>query len=177
MQGHSNTGGFTLLEAMVALIIVALGMMAVSTQLNRYVVTASYIEQKTLASWVATNKVTELSVGNTWPEVGDSDEEIDFAGRQWQCHIEIAETPVENLRRVDVSVALADDPERVLHKVSGLVEPPVPAGFLPLRWLAPADGGRGDGERRDRGRGDTERENGDRVEGDRGDSDRNDGAR
>ena len=63
-----NTRGFTLLEAMVALIIVALGMMAVNTQLNRYVVAASYVEQKTLASWVATNKVTELSVGPTWPE-------------------------------------------------------------------------------------------------------------
>ena len=42
--------GFTLLEAMVALIIVALGMMAVATQINRYVVTAQSVEEKTLAS-------------------------------------------------------------------------------------------------------------------------------
>jgi hypothetical protein len=43
-----------------------------------------------------------------------------------------------NLRRVDVSVALADDPERVLDKVSGLVEPPAPAGIMPPRWSLPA---------------------------------------
>jgi general secretion pathway protein I len=135
--------GFTLLEAMIALAIVALGMMAVSTQLNRYVMAAVYIEEKTLASWIATNKITELSVASSWPELGDSEEELDFAGRHWQCQIEIAETPVENLRRVDVSVALADDPERVLHKVSGLVEPPAPGGFVPLRWSAPSSGARG----------------------------------
>ena len=139
----SNTAGFTLLEAMVALVIVALGMMAVNTQLNRYVVAAVYIEEKTLASWIATNKVTEISVATSWPELGDSEEEIDFAGRRWQCEIVVEETPVENLRRVDVSVALADAPERVLHKVSGLVEPPAPGGFVPLRWLGPAAGAGG----------------------------------
>ncbi|HLF13236.1 MAG TPA: type II secretion system protein GspI, partial [Gammaproteobacteria bacterium] len=85
----------------------------------------------------------EISVGSTWPALGDREEELDFAGRRWQCRIEIAQTPVENLRRVDVSVALADDPERVLHKVSGLVEPPAPGGFVPLRWLGPAGGARG----------------------------------
>ena len=36
--------GFTLLEAMVALIIVALGMMAVNTQLNRYAAAAVYVD-------------------------------------------------------------------------------------------------------------------------------------
>ncbi len=43
-----RTRGFTLLEAMVALIIVALGMMAVNTQLNRYAAASFYVEQKTL---------------------------------------------------------------------------------------------------------------------------------
>jgi general secretion pathway protein I len=135
--------GFTLLEAMVALIIVALGMMAVNTQLNRYAAAAFYVEQKTLASWIASNKITELSVGSVWPEIGDSDEEIEFAGQLWQSRIEVSETPVENLRRVDVEVVLAEDPERVLHKVSGLVEPPTPLGFVPVRWFSGNAGGEG----------------------------------
>jgi general secretion pathway protein I len=135
--------GFTLLEAMVALIIVALGMMAVNTQLNRYAAAAFYVEQKTLASWIASNKITELSVGAVWPELGDSDEEIEFAGQLWQSRIEVSETPVENLRRVDVEVVLAEDPERVLHKVSGLVEPPTPLGFVPVRWFSGNAGGEG----------------------------------
>jgi len=75
-------GGFTLLEAMVALVIVSLGMMAVNTQLNRYAAAAVYVEQKTLASWIATNKLTELNVSPSWPAVEESKEDVDFAGQK-----------------------------------------------------------------------------------------------
>jgi general secretion pathway protein I len=144
---RARSAGFTLIEVMVALVIVALGMMAVNTQLNRYTVAATYIEQKTLASWIATNKLTELSIGNTWPSVGDSEEDVEFAGQQWRCNIEVAETAVPNLHRVDVSVTLRSDPERVVHKVSALIEPPAPAGFQSPQWSAPPRGAAGDGER------------------------------
>jgi general secretion pathway protein I len=144
---RTRSAGFTLIEVMVALVIVALGMMAVNTQLNRYTVAATYIEQKTLASWIATNKLTELSIGNTWPAVGDSEEDVEFAGQQWRCNIEVAETAVPNLHRVDVSVTLRSDPERVVHKVSALIEPPAPAGFQSPQWSAPPRGAAGDGGR------------------------------
>jgi general secretion pathway protein I len=142
-MGVSRTAcrGFTLLEAMVALVIVALGMMAVNTQLNRYAAAAIYIEQKTLASWIATNKLTELSVAPTWPPVGDSDEDVEFASQKWRCAIKVQETPVKNLHRVDVSVSLAADPKRVVHKVSALIEPPAPPGFVPPQWSSPRGGG------------------------------------
>ena len=140
---RARVTGFTLIEVMVALVIVALGMMAVHTQLNRYVAAAAYVEQKTLASWIATNKLTELAIGPTWPALGDSDEDLEFARQQWRCEIEVSETEVPNLRRVDVSVRLLNDPERVVHKVSALIEPPAPAGFLPPQWSAPPSGGGG----------------------------------
>jgi general secretion pathway protein I len=132
--------GFTLIEVMIALVIVALGMMAVNTQLNRYVVGAIFIEDKTLASWIATNKVTELSLLREWPAIGESSDEVEFASRRWHVRTEVAETPVENLRRADVHVSLADAPERVIHTVSGLLEPPTPAGFAPVQWPAPITG-------------------------------------
>lgn len=137
-----RTRGFTLIEAMVALIIVALGMMAVDSQLNRYVVAAAFVEQKTLASWIATNKLTELSVAGTWPDIGTNDEDLDFAGQKWRCHIEVSETQEPNLRRVDVSVVHPDDPDRVLHKVSAVIEPPAPQGFAPMQWSVPGGGER-----------------------------------
>ena len=134
---RARTAGFTLLEAMVALVIVALGMMAVNKALNDYVVGASSFEEKTLASWIGTNEITAMSVGPTWPPVGTHDEDVDFAQRHWRCHIVVTETDVMNLHRVDVSVSLKDRPERVLDKVSGLVEPPAPAGIPPPRWSLP----------------------------------------
>jgi len=138
MESSGNAAaGFTLIEAMVALVIVSLGMMAVNTQLNRYAVAAAQTEQKTLASWIATNKLTELSVDSTWPAIGDTSDEVEFAGQNWQYDIAVSETDVENLRRVDVTVRLATEPDRIVHKVSALIEPPAPPGFLAPQWSAP----------------------------------------
>jgi general secretion pathway protein I len=133
--------GFTLLEALIALAIVALGMTAVQTQLNRYVVSAIVTEEKTLASWVAANKLTELSVASTWPELGRSDDEVELAQRQWRMVIDVSETQVDNLRRIDVRVYLADEPDRLIHRLSGLLEPPPPPGYMPVRWLSAGAGG------------------------------------
>jgi general secretion pathway protein I len=139
--------GFTLIEVMVALVIAAFGMMAVHKMLNDYASTAVEIERRTLASWIATNKLTELSVAPTWPSLGDYDEDVEFAAQQWRCEIVVSETEVTSLRRVDVSVRLLSDPDRVVRKVSALIEPPAPPGFLPPQWSAPPSGDAGRGER------------------------------
>ena len=118
----SPARGFTLLEVMIALVIVSLGMMAVNTQINRYAMTAKYMEDKTLASWIGANKITELSVAPEWPELGEDTEELEFADRIWILTVEVSATDVENLRRVDVDVAEQDTPDVVVNRVSGLIE-------------------------------------------------------
>lgn len=135
MKLDACTSGFTLLEVMVALAIVALGMTAVNTQLNRYVVTAAVTEEKTLASWIAANKLAELSVAPTWPEPGSDEDEVEFAQRRWRLAIDVSETEVENLRRVDVTVYLLGASEREIHTASSLIEPPPPPGYMPVRWI------------------------------------------
>lgn len=129
--------GFTLLEVMVALIIVSLGMMAVSAQLGRFAAASYEMEQKTLASWIASNKITELSIAREWPELGTQQDEIEFANRSWLLRTEVSETDVDNLRRVDVFVMRADEPEEVVRRLMGFVEPPQQSAALP-RGYGPA---------------------------------------
>ena len=137
--------GFTLIETMVALVIVALGMTAVYMQLSQYASNAVYLRDKTLASWLGSNVVTELSIQQQWPDIGDETQEREFADQPWTLTIEISETEVDNLRRADVSVAHADRPERIIHTVSALIEPPVPVGFPPVSWTAVRQGPPGGG--------------------------------
>ena len=139
-QAGTKLAGFTLLEAMIALAIVALGMMAVNTQLNRYVLSTAYIQQKTLASWIASNILTEFSVRPQWPSLGETEGEVEFAQRQWIWRAEVSATPIENLRRVDVAISLDADPEAQIHAMSAFLEPPPPRGFVPLNWLSVGTG-------------------------------------
>ena len=145
MTLRSRAAGFTLMEVLVALAVVVLGMMAVVKALNEYTDRTDRVRQKTLASWIATNKLTESAIAPAWPELGDSDADVEFAHQQWRCEIKVSKTAVDNLRRVDVSVSLLSEPGRVVHKVSALIEPPAPPGFLPPQWSAPPGGGPGGG--------------------------------
>lgn len=135
--------GFTLLETMVALVVVALGMTAVYLQLSQFAANSIYLRDKTIASWIGSNTVTELSIQPNWPELGAEELEVEFASRIWSVRIEISETDVENLRRADVSVGLVDQPERIIHRVSGLIEPPAPQNFPPVSWQTTNRGPRG----------------------------------
>jgi len=143
MRGtQQRMGGFTLVETVVALLVVSLGMTAVFMQVNQFAGSSIRMQQRTLASWIGSNVVTELSLQDTWPELGDDEQEIEFASRFWLVTTEISETEVENLRRADVSVALRDRPDYVVHTVSALLEPPVPRNFPPVSWRS-VGGGRG----------------------------------
>lgn len=139
----SSDRGFTLIETMVALVVVALGMTAVFMQLGQFASNGIYLRDKTLASWIGSNTVTELSIGAEWPALGDDEFEVDFGARIWLVTVEVSETDVESLRRADVSVALVDRPERIIHTVSALIEPPVPEGFPSVSWRAGGGGPRG----------------------------------
>ncbi len=132
--------GFTLIEVLVALTIVTLGMFAVVTQFNHYAMSASYIEQKTLASWIATNTITEFSIGPEWAPLGTSELNLEFANRLWQWRAEVTETEIENLRRIDVYVSLSEEPQQIIHRVSGLLEPPVPVDYFPTYWINSSSG-------------------------------------
>ena len=75
---RSRAAGFTLMEVLVALAVVVLGMMAVVKALNEYTDRTDRVRQKTLASWIATNKLTEIAIAPAWPELGDSDADVEL---------------------------------------------------------------------------------------------------
>ena len=97
--------GFTLIEVMVALLIVSLGMLAAINAVSQTVSNASYLREKTLAHWVAINKLTEVRLNPVPPLGGDTKGEIDMAGTTWQWRMTVNPTQVSTMQRIDIKVA------------------------------------------------------------------------
>ena len=97
--------GFTLLEVLVALAIFATVAAAVLTASVRSLQNAARLEDKTLAGWIADNRLTELQLASSPPAPGRDSRELSFAGRQWQLYSETVTTSDPGLRRVTLWVA------------------------------------------------------------------------
>lgn len=99
-------GGFTLVEVLVALAIVAVGLAALATTTNQTAMTSGYLREKTLAQWIALNRITETRVSGTVPADEQSEGEIEFAGVDWRWELEKIPTAVEGIVRLEARVAL-----------------------------------------------------------------------
>jgi general secretion pathway protein I len=112
--------GFTLLEVLAALVIVALGMLGVIEAVSQTASNSSYIRDKTLAHWVAMNQLTQARLSQSPPKIDKSSDEVEMADRRWRWTMEVTQTPVESVRRIDISVRLKDaDENSSLATVTG----------------------------------------------------------
>jgi len=125
--------GFTLLEVMVALVIISLALAGVAGSMGQMIDTANTMRDRTYASWIAQNKITEMRLSGALPEVGESSGEEDYANTTWAWSANVSETGIENLMKVDVSVSYpgVEDPVRL---VTGFIGEPVAPGQSNQIW-------------------------------------------
>jgi len=116
--------GFTLLEVLVALAIVAIALGALLKTGAGNSANAVYLRDKTLAHWVAMNKVTEFQLAPGWPATGTTRGKADMAGREWHWTAKVSETFDANVRRLDVEVRTGRDRDAALDVVSAFLPKP-----------------------------------------------------
>lgn len=130
---RTRSQAFTLVEVMVALAIIALSLTAVASKMGRMIDTSNSMRERTYASWIAQNKITELRLANVIPEVTATSGELDYANSTWDWRAVVSESGIENLYRVDVSISYAGSDD-VIRTVTGFIGEPVPLGQSNRSW-------------------------------------------
>lgn len=138
--------GFTLIEVLAALVIVSLGMLGVITAIGQTANSSAYLRDRTIAHWVAMNRLTEARLQPSPPRIDRSSDSVEMAGRKWRWTMTVTQTPVETIRRIDVSVRPEEaDEDASLAFVTGFYGTAVaPPGSTQIMWQGDPLGGAGD---------------------------------
>ena len=121
--------GFTLIEIIIALVVISVALGAVISTTGSSVSHGSHLKEKTIALWVAENFLTEVSVSKQWPATGQQSEQAMMAGKQWYIQNKVTQTPDKLMRRLDVSVFSDHKHEQQLVTLVAFVTKAQPASL------------------------------------------------
>lgn len=102
--------GFTLLEVLIALAILAVSAAALLRQTELQVKQQLELEAKTYAMWVADDALAAVLAQPQWPPLGRSERQATVGDRLWRVVTDVQSTPNPLVRKVEVGVGLADVP-------------------------------------------------------------------
>lgn len=144
--------GFTLLEVVVALAVVTLGIIAAFNLIVQISSGSLHMKERTLAGWIAANEISRLRLSDEFPEVSQFDGDVEFAGEVYRWRATVSETGVEDLRRIDMDVSYAEEPDVVVGRSSGFISPAPPPRPGGASWSSAAEPGPGQEQEEDAGR-------------------------
>ncbi|MCC2658450.1 MAG: gspI [Panacagrimonas sp.] len=126
IRGRHCVRGFTLLEVLVAVAVLGIAMAAVISAMARQADNAGYLKQKTLALWVAHNRLAEIQLQAKAPATGRSDGKAEMGGFEWKWEAVVQTTEDPRLRRIDIVVRRPEDPKGSLAQLNGFLAVPPP---------------------------------------------------
>ena len=113
--------GFTLVEVLVALAIVAVALAAGFRSVAQSADSATALKARTLALWVAQNRLAAAQLETPSPALGERGGDEVQAGAAFTWHEMVVGTPNPAFRRVEITVAESSRPDYVLARLIGYV--------------------------------------------------------
>ncbi|HEX9626840.1 MAG TPA: type II secretion system minor pseudopilin GspI [Acidiferrobacterales bacterium] len=124
-RARCRIAGFTLVEVLVALSILAIALAAVLRTVGQAGYTSIALNDRAQALWVAQDHMTRLQIVRAWPEPRTSTGTTQWGGREWRWREQVVTTPNLGIRRIEIEVRSADDRES-LARVAGYLRKPPP---------------------------------------------------
>lgn len=101
----SNQRGFTLIEVLVALLVFGLIATAAAEVGSQYIASYERIRDKTMAGWIADNRISELRLQEELPGISENSDDLDYGPFRWQVTTAVLGTEEPTMRRIEVTVA------------------------------------------------------------------------
>ena len=120
--------GFTLLELMVALSILAIALAAVMRAVGAATANLDEVRLRTLAMWVADNRLAEHRARSSWLALGKNEGQAQQGEVNFSWIENVQATPNAQFRRIEVTVWLMNEADqtknRQLHSLNGFLSQP-----------------------------------------------------
>lgn len=118
--------GFTLIEVLIALAVIALALLALTRTARVQVQAFDGLRERTLAGWVAANALEDTRLSGAFATTGASDGRAELGGREWRWTRDIETTQNTEIHRIDIRVFLRDatQPSATLTGFAGTVLQP-----------------------------------------------------
>ena len=113
--------GFTLIEILVAVAILAVALAATTRAASLTTDGTLETRQRLLATWAAQNRIAELRARRIFPAAAATRLNTEQAGLALVIDETVSDTPNPTIRRVDLAIADARDPNRVLTRLTAYV--------------------------------------------------------
>ena len=121
LRAYRRQRGFTLLEVLVALVIVGTALGASLRAVGSLAANSTGLRSAMMATWSAENRLVQVRLSNVFPEIGKETFECPQGDLRLMCQEEVLASPNPRLRRVEVSVYDSANPERRIIKLVQLV--------------------------------------------------------
>lgn len=125
MRGDASRG-FTLVEVLIALAVLAIALAAVMRALGQGIDLSAGLRDRNVALWVAQNRLALHQIQHDWPAQDTTEGTIEMAGREWRWREQVASTPEPALRRIEIEVR-APAGEQVFAHLAGFLARPASA--------------------------------------------------
>ena len=120
-QNCHRFGGFTLLEVLVALVIVGTVLGASLRAVASLAQNSSGLRATMMANWSAENRLAQIRLGKEWPQIGERSFPCPQGALDLLCEEHVLTTPNPSFRRVEVLVFDASNLQRRLAKLTQVV--------------------------------------------------------